>query len=259
MTAQWWGGTTFDQIFFYQWLMKSKNEAKSNDVLKMPKDDWNKMIFINHCTTVNYRYMNPPCNGRYRRAPGSQLMRRPNFVAAIVQIVTYHFPSLVQWSRYSRIKDHDRNQPFFYTYPRDCTNASHFLCGVKHKPTCIPEICVRGCVTSESSPLPPMIEGGGRTYQLQVPSPSAYANTFMSRPFSCWSSRRIDFAFTDAQSIPLLLMYVDGTETVITLLYGKQVTFRFNRICLSLRFFDHSLRLRHRCSIERNFLERKII
>ena len=169
MTAQWWGGTTFDQIFFYQWLMKSKNEAKSNDVLKMPKDDWNKMIFINHCTTVNYRYMNPPCNGRYRRAPGSQLMRRPNFVAAIVQIVTYHFPSLVQWSRYSRIKDHDRNQPFFYTYPRDCTNASHFLCGVKHKPTCIPEICVRGCVTSESSPLPPMIEGGG----ANLPTPGS--------------------------------------------------------------------------------------
>lgn len=162
---------------------------KRNGVLKMPKDDWNKMILINHCTTVGYRYMNPPCNGQYRRAPGSQLTRRPNFVAVIVQIVTYHFPSLVQWSRFSRTKDHDRSRPVFYSYPRGFTNALHFLRGVKHKATCMPEICVRGCVTtSESSPAgPPVIEGPyhPRHYGSRVPSPSAdRANTFISRPFS---------------------------------------------------------------------------
>lgn len=89
----------------------------------------------------------------------------------------------------------------------------------------------------------------------RIPSPSAdHANTFISRPFSFRLVQPADFAFTDAQSIPLLLMWTEKVIMRWSLLCRKQVTFR-----LSSRFFGHSLSLRHCCLLERNFLERKII
>lgn len=123
------------------------------------------------------------------------------------------------------------------------------------------EICVRGCVmASESSPAGPADRGPlpSLATKLRVPSPSRkhfHLPTFLLRvgPAGAW--------------ISLSLMpnrfhsYLNGQKQSSrwSLLYGKQVTFRFSRIRLSSRFFGHSLRLRHRCLLERNFLERKII
>lgn len=75
------------------------------------------------------------------------------------------------------------------------------------------------------TPTIPSATGTSGSISLSQPREHFHLPTFLLRS---WSSRRTDFAFADAQSIPLLLPWMETVTTSCLLLCGKQVSFPFN-------------------------------